>query len=86
MARHDDYAGSGLGAILVAHAFNLALDVAKRSGSFSLVVDAKNLDLSRWYVALGFTPFIDKPLMLFIVNETMKSYLDAVQQRLADED
>jgi len=76
MARHDEYAGQGIGPILVARAFAIALEVAKKSATFALLVDAKNPALAAWYASLGFQPFTDAPLSLFILNRTMREYVD----------
>lgn len=78
MARHDDYAGIGLGSILIARAFARALAVAKQSGSFALVVDAKNGKLAKWYTDLGFRPLPGSPTTLLITNATMAAYLEAL--------
>ena len=75
MARHDDYAEMGIGPILIARAFQTALTIEKQTGSFALVVDAKNSALASWYASLGFISLIDSPLRLFIPNHLMAGYL-----------
>jgi GNAT superfamily N-acetyltransferase len=77
MARHDEYDGLGLGSILVLRAFSVALSIAERSGSFALVVDAKNERLAAWYVDRGFRALPESPLTVFITNSQMAAYLEA---------
>jgi ribosomal protein S18 acetylase RimI-like enzyme len=76
MARHDAYAQQGVGPILIARAFAQTLTIAQSSGSFALIVDAKNDALAKWYERLGFTPFLDRPRQLFIPNGVMAAYLE----------
>lgn len=78
MARHDDYAGFDLGLILVARAFSIALAIAEHTGSVAMVVDAKNDALVGWYAAAGFLQFPDTPRTLYIVNQSMAAYLQAL--------
>jgi len=78
MARHDDYAGLDLGLIMVARAFSTALSIAEHTGSVALVVDAKNDALASWYAKAGFQSFPDTPRTLYIMNQTMAAYLDAM--------
>jgi GNAT superfamily N-acetyltransferase len=79
MARDDAYANQGLGPTLVARAFDAALAIAKASGSFALLVDAKNDPLVSWYESLGFTRLVDHPRGLFIMNATMAAYLEQIR-------
>ncbi len=78
MARDDGYASQGLGTILVARAFAVALAISQTSGSFALVVDAKNDRLVSWYGKLGFKPLLDHPRALVIANDTMAAYLKRI--------
>lgn len=75
MARDDRYEARGIGPILVARAFAAALAIAQRSGSVALIVDAKNEQLAAWYESLGFAQLLDRPLTLFVTNDTMAAYL-----------
>ncbi len=79
MARDDAYADQGLGPILVARAFSIALTISDSSGSFALLVDAKNDRIISWYEALGFRRLLDHPRSLFITNSTMTAYLTALR-------
>jgi ribosomal protein S18 acetylase RimI-like enzyme len=79
MARDDAYADQGLGPILVARAFAIALAISDSSGSFALLVDAKNDRLVSWYEELGFRRLLDHPRSLFITNSTMRAYLTALR-------
>jgi hypothetical protein len=79
MARHDGYAGQGLGPILIARAFESALIVAASVATFALIVDAKNDALCSWYASLGFQSCVDQARTLFIVNETIRAYLQAIE-------
>lgn len=84
MARDDSYRDEGIGAILVARAFDIALRIASDSGSIALIVDAKNDRLVRWYQDLGFTPFPDAQRALFITNAAMAAYLEAIRRSLEE--
>lgn len=75
MARDDAYDANGIGTVLIAHAFSCAISVAERSGSFALLVDAKNSSLACWYAARGFQPLPDTPNTLIITNATIVAYL-----------
>ncbi len=79
MARDDAYSNHGLGPILVARAFDAALEIAKMAGSFALLVDAKNDRLVSWYESLGSTRLVDHPWGLFIVNAAMAAYLERLR-------
>ncbi len=79
MARHDDYAGYEIGTILIARAFAAALSISETSGSFAMIVDAKNDTLVEWYSRLAFRPLLDSPRTLFITNATMAAYLQRLQ-------
>lgn len=78
-ARGDAYVDQGLGPILVARAFAIALAISESSGSFALLVDAKNDRLVSWYEKLGFRRLLDHPRSLFIMNSTMTAYLAALR-------
>jgi len=75
MARDDRYVNHGLGPILVARAFAVALSISESSGSFAMIVDAKNEILTAWYQTLGFERFVDRARTLFVTNATMAEYL-----------
>jgi len=78
MARNDDYASAGVGTLLIARAFSQAISIAAQSGSFALVVNAKNEQLAKWYAAHGFEPLPDSPLTLIIANAAMAAYIEAL--------
>jgi len=78
MARHDEYAGLGLGSILIVRAFSVALSIAEQSGSLALVVDAKNETLAAWYVSQGLRALPESPLTLFITNAQMAAFVEAL--------
>ncbi len=79
MARHDDYLGQGVGVILVARALAVALSISETSGSFAMIVDAKNDKLAAWYESLGFQRLVDRPLALFVTNAAMATYLERLR-------
>lgn len=85
MARDDSYRGRGVGPILVACAFSIALQIAEASGTIALIVDAKNDDLVSWYQDLGFTPLLEAARTLFITNDAMRANLTAVDAHLTRE-
>ncbi len=79
MARDDRYAEFGLGPILLLRAFEIALSVSEQSGSFALVVDAKNEQLAAWYAQHGLRPLPATPLKLFITNANMALVLESMR-------
>jgi ribosomal protein S18 acetylase RimI-like enzyme len=80
LARDDAYANRGIGPILLAHAFQVALAIATRSGSFAMLVDAKNDGLATWYERLGFQRLTDRRHTLVISNATMAAYHERLRQ------
>lgn len=64
--------GKQLGRDLMRFALNLALELAARVGIHAVVVDAKNEASREFYVRLGFAPFSDSPLSLFLPMATLR--------------
>lgn len=53
-------------------ALNLSLELAGRVGIHAAVVDAKNEVARDFYARLGFIPFRDAPLSLFLPIATLR--------------
>lgn len=71
--------GRGVGAVLLRHALGLALRLSDSVGLNAVVVDAKNPEVAAFYARHGFTPFPDRPLMLFLtLTVAQKAYQMAV--------
>jgi ribosomal protein S18 acetylase RimI-like enzyme len=64
--------GLKLGRELMRFALNLSLELAARVGIHAVVVDAKNDEARAFYERLGFIPFADAPLSLFIPIATLR--------------
>lgn len=79
MARDDRYAEFSLGPVLLAEAFAIALSISEQSGSFALVVDAKNEQLAAWYAKHGLRRLLDAPRKLFITNANMALILERLR-------
>ena len=58
--------GSGIGSDLLIHALRTSLGVADSLGIYAVAVEALNERARCWYLKLGFTPFTDSPLHLFL--------------------
>ena len=64
--------GRQLGHQLTRFALKLALELAERVGIHAVVVDAKDESARVFYERLGFTPFNDSPLSLFLSIATLR--------------
>lgn len=64
--------GLQLGRELTRFALNLALELAGRVGIHAVVVDAKDEAARSFYERLGFVPFSDSPLSLFLPIATLR--------------
>ena len=64
--------GKRLGRELMRFALNLALELAARIGIHAVVVDAKDAAARDFYERLGFIPFRDAPLSLFLPVATLR--------------
>ena len=64
--------GRQLGHQLTRFALKLALELAERVGIHAVVVDAKGEGARVFYERLGFTPFNDSPLSLFLSIATLR--------------
>jgi GNAT superfamily N-acetyltransferase len=63
----------GIGALLMAHALESALQVAGRTGLIGLFVDAKDAAASGYYRRFGFLPLPDDPERLFLPLATLRA-------------
>jgi GNAT superfamily N-acetyltransferase len=62
-----------LGQELLRFALNLALELADQVGIHAVVVDAKHAAARQFYEGLGFIPFRDAPLSLFLPIATVRN-------------
>ncbi len=65
--------GTNLGSALMRHALNLALELAGRVGIHAIVVEAKDDAAKALYERLGFIPFQDAPLSLFLPIASLRN-------------
>ena len=64
--------GRQLGQELTRFALKLALELAERVGIHAVIVDAKDEGARAFYERLGFVPFNDAPLSLFLPVATLR--------------
>lgn len=57
IASKEEYRGSGLGAVLMAHAIGTTSEIAERAGTYALTLDALNEKLVEYYKEFGFQTF-----------------------------
>ena len=72
LALHSSLKGRKMGAPFIQHALNKALEASYTVASYAVVVHAKNDRLAEMYVNLGFIPFADPPLHLFLPMKTLE--------------
>ncbi len=58
--------GRGVGDMLVADAIRRILDAGRSLAVFAIVVDAKDGRARAFYESFGFTPFVSRPLRLYL--------------------
>lgn len=75
LGRHKDYAGIGLGEALL---FDAIRTVATSPiGAHAIFADAIDTDAASFYGAFGFTPLIERPLVLYLPVATAMGLLTA---------
>ncbi len=57
IAVHREWARSGIGKMLMAHALKITSEIAERAGTYALTLDALDKDLVEYYKGFGFQPF-----------------------------
>ncbi|ABW34983.1 GCN5-related N-acetyltransferase (plasmid) [Deinococcus geothermalis DSM 11300] len=72
VAIHKDLRGQGIGTDLILHALRQAARAAETVASYAVILDAKNEKVAVLYARLGFVPFRDQPLKLFLPIETIR--------------
>lgn len=72
VAIHKDLRGQGIGTDLILHALRQAARAAETVASYAVVLDAKNEKVAQIYARLGFVPFRDQPLKLFLPMQTIR--------------
>jgi GNAT superfamily N-acetyltransferase len=73
LAVDERFRGRGLGAALLADAFDRALALSEHSGCALVVVDALNDRAAAFYRHHGFRPFPNRPERLFVSLRTLRS-------------
>ncbi len=66
LARDLRVRGRGVGDMLVADAIRRILDAGRSLAVFGIVVDAKDERARAFYESFGFTPFVSRPLRLYL--------------------
>jgi ribosomal protein S18 acetylase RimI-like enzyme len=77
LARDQSVRGQGIGELLLADATKRVLLATESIAVYAIVVAAKNAPASAFYRSLGFLPFPDSPLRLFLLTETARAALAA---------
>ncbi|WP_104992630.1 GNAT family N-acetyltransferase [Deinococcus sp. NW-56] len=72
VAIHRDLRGQGIGTDLILHALRQAARAAETVASYAVILDAKNEKVAALYARLGFIPFRDQPLKLFLPMNTIR--------------
>lgn len=72
VAVHQDLKGQGLGTDLIVHALKQAARASETVASYAVILDAKNEKVAAIYRRLGFIPFKEQPLKLFLPMDTIK--------------
>jgi len=71
--------GTGLGTRLLVNALQRILGVSFDVGFQLVIVDALSLDVSAFYRKLGFQPFVDHPLRLFMTVANLRATFEAAE-------
>jgi GNAT superfamily N-acetyltransferase len=77
LARAERTQGTGIGGVLLNHAFRAILAAAESIAAYAILVDAKDEKAVRFYQARGFVALAAQPNRLFILAETVVSALAA---------
>lgn len=72
LAVDTSYQGKGIGEYLLMEALNRSYKLSKQIGSYAVIVDAKDENSKGFYVKYGFTPFLYKPLILYLPMDSIK--------------
>lgn len=73
LAVDKDYKKQGIGSFLLHDAFSSILGIAKKIGTFAVVVDAKNDKAKAFYKKYGFLGLQESALTLFLPIKTIQS-------------
>lgn len=66
LACRADEQGHGLGKLLLASAVDRCLNAREQVAAYALIVDAKNRDAKAFYEHMGFKPFSERALTLYL--------------------
>lgn len=72
VAIHRDLRGQRIGTDLILHALHQAARASQTVASYAVILDAKNEKVAVLYARLGFIPFRDQPLRLFLPMDTIR--------------
>lgn len=72
VAVHRDLRGQGMGTDLILHALRQAAKASELVASYAVILDAKNERVAAIYSKLGFVPFKDQPLKMFLPMVTIR--------------
>lgn len=72
VAIHKDLRGQGIGTDLILYALRQAARAAQTVASYAVILDAKNEKVAALHARLGFIPFKDQPLKLFLPMDTIR--------------
>ena len=64
--------GEGVGRMLLRHALQVSVALARQIGLYAVVVDAKHAEAAAFYAHFGFQPFQDGNLRLFLPLSTIR--------------
>ena len=76
LARHERCHGQGVGELLIADALNRIVSVGRDVAVYAVVVDAKDLEASKFYQSFGFIPFPLHPQRLFLLASTAETAIE----------
>ncbi len=65
--------GEGLGRVLLEDAMRRALNVSEQIGCYAVLVRALHAKAAEFYAKLGFVPFADDPLQLYLPIDTIRT-------------
>ncbi|WP_353542652.1 GNAT family N-acetyltransferase [Deinococcus xinjiangensis] len=72
VAVHRELKGQGVGTDLIVHALKQAARASETVASYAVILDAKNERVAAIYARLGFVPFKDQPLKMFLPMATIR--------------
>lgn len=68
----ENYKKKGVGPALMQNAISRALLISDHAGAYAIVLDALNEQVAKYYAELGFEPFIEGDLRMFLELATVR--------------